>query len=62
MAGAGEGCVRVFVVPWSDAEGGSIGGWTWLEKEGGRGAVLTGSSVLRLLEGEQSDDKRSVWV
>lgn len=25
------------MVPWSDAEGGSIGGWTWLEKEGGRG-------------------------
>lgn len=22
VAGAGEGCVRVFVVPWSDAEGG----------------------------------------
>lgn len=25
MAGAGEGCVRVFVVPWSDAEGGVSG-------------------------------------
>lgn len=42
MAGAGEGCVRVFVVPWSDAEGGSIGGWTWLEKEGGRGGGADG--------------------
>lgn len=61
VAGAGEGCVRVFVVPWSDAEGGSIGGWTWLEKEGGQGVVLTGSSVLKLLEGERSDDKRSIW-
>lgn len=62
VAGAGEGCVRVFVVPWSDAEGGVSGVRLGSRRRGAGGVVPTGSSVLRLLEGEQSDDKRSVWV